>query len=120
MDKLLEKAFPKSISLDIFPIRSVEEMEHFEENAEMFPKNDVICGIKECITKSLQFIITEECLLEYNWDGLQKKKSLKKSNLFGKFVFDALKFPEYGFPNYENNIKKSIQLIKNRVYKNVR
>ncbi|XP_049302201.1 uncharacterized protein LOC125775596 [Bactrocera dorsalis] len=83
LHKLLEKAFPKSTSLDIFPIKSVEEMEHFEENTEMFPKNDVICSNKECIgstsiTKSLQFIITEECLLEYNWDGLQKKKSLKK------------------------------------------
>ncbi|XP_054087452.1 uncharacterized protein LOC128922060 [Zeugodacus cucurbitae] len=90
MDKLLDKAFPKSTSLDIFPIKSVEEMEHFEENAEMFPKKYVICSIKECIdstpiTKSTIYH-HRRVLVRIQLGWAAEEKIIKKNQLIWKIL----------------------------------
>ncbi|XP_073817187.1 uncharacterized protein [Musca autumnalis] len=69
------------------------------------------------VTKNLSRVISEELVMNYNYEGIKGKMAFKSFENLNKLIFEVSKREGYDEKEYKKEIKKAFHLIKLRQFK---
>ncbi|XP_054083773.1 uncharacterized protein LOC128920483 isoform X2 [Zeugodacus cucurbitae] len=104
-----------------FPLSSVEEVECLNaeinnDNRECYVKTMKSLFRPAGVVKNLKEILTDAVVQEYNIDGIHGKKSLRSLENFYSTLIESIPVSD-DFEPAEKQLRKAIQLQKNRINK---
>ncbi|XP_037809948.1 uncharacterized protein LOC119602475 [Lucilia sericata] len=126
-DKLAPQlVFSKKISQysKLFPIKTLEELDALEALINDNNVNELIAVVHQLlaprgIIKNLVSVMSMECIVECNLDGLHNKRRLLNSPKFMDLLFQAANFDGYNQKMFLEQVRRGLKMAKNRHNQNL-
>lgn len=122
MEQLIKTKDTSDGMEQIFPLENEADMIELEKKIDNGDDRDLVNAVKKVIhrggmLKNFRYLVGPEIIKDYNYDGVQNKKSFKRFYKIDTILFKAVESEEINYEMYTNMIRKAFKLGKNKLYK---